>query len=203
MRGTLYRIFNIENNKSYIGKTYDCIYSRLQNHIKDSIKYTSRPLYRAFNKYGLYAFSLEILGEFEEGILEQKEIEYIKLYNSYGKTGYNATLGGDGTRYFNISSKVIINLYKELKSIKDVAYKLSCCEKTIRKILNDNNISIYNGSNIAIRINELDIEFESVTSCANFLAECEVTTNKYSRNKIYDVLNNRRKSYCGFTYSYI
>lgn len=136
-------------------------------------------------------------------MLEEKEIEYIKIYNSYGSTGYNATLGGDGTRYLNISEETILNLYNELNSIKDVAIKLSCCEESVRKVLICNNIIIYNGSNKSIKINELDIEFDSITSCANFLIECDITQNKYSRNKIYDVLNNRRKSYCGFTYSYI
>lgn len=70
MNGTLYRIFNTINGKSYIGKTYNSIYVRLKNHLNCS---DDRPLYRAFRKYGTDYFSMEILGEFPEGELETQE----------------------------------------------------------------------------------------------------------------------------------
>lgn len=106
--GIIYRIFNIESNKSYIGKTSFTIYDRLEQHIKD-YRIKDFPRYRAFRKYGLDKFSLEILGEFAEEELSKKEILFIKEFNSYGNNGYNATLGGEGRRTIKYSDKEIIN----------------------------------------------------------------------------------------------
>lgn len=202
MNGTLYRIFNIKNGKSYIGKTYSSIYTRLRNHIKDSKKFSSRPLYRAFNKWGLDSFSLEILGEFPEGVLEEEEIKAIEQFNSYGSHGYNATMGGDGKKYLNLDDSYILSLYNESKNITEVSSKVGCNIKAIRAILNSYNIDIYDGSSRKVIISNLNLEFDSITECADYLIECGITKNKYARNKIYDVLTGSRKSYLGFTFCY-
>lgn len=57
-------------------------------------------LYKAFRKYGVENFDVSVLYEVEysetiKQILDEKEIAYIQEYNSYGKQGYNQTLGGD------------------------------------------------------------------------------------------------------------
>jgi len=143
MNGTLYRIINMKNDKSYIGKTYQDMHTRLSQHIRDANKFPYRPLYAAMNKYGLDSFSMEIIGEFPEGILEHKEIEYIEIYNSYGQRGYNATKGGDGVRYLDLPEEEIVNLYKS-NTIKYIANFYSVDHSTIRKILLNQGISLRN-----------------------------------------------------------
>ena len=93
--GIVYKITNKVNKKSYIGITTRTVEIRWKEHINDSKVYTNRPLYRAFNKYGLDSFILEVLEEVPDFLLHKKEIMCIKIFNTY-KNGYNATLGGDG-----------------------------------------------------------------------------------------------------------
>ena len=100
MVGRLYKIINNKNEKIYIGKTYKTLEQRFKEHLLESKKHKSkgRKIYKAINEIGGNNFTIELIGEYEEGILEGKEQEYIKLYNTY-RNGYNSTLGGDGKRY--------------------------------------------------------------------------------------------------------
>ena len=56
----IYVITNDKNGKQYVGKTLKTIKERFSEHIKDSKRKRNekRPLYRAFNKYGIGHFLL-------------------------------------------------------------------------------------------------------------------------------------------------
>ena len=71
--GFVYKIINKKNNKMYIGKTNYTIEDRFKEHIKDSKRYLDRPLYRAFNKYGIENFIIEKIGEYPEEQLNEME----------------------------------------------------------------------------------------------------------------------------------
>lgn len=89
----IYKITNIINNKIYIGKTeYSNPTKRWKQHLADYKREycKERPLYKAFNKYGIDNFSFEIIEE--TNVPEEREKHYIELYQSF-KKGYNATLG--------------------------------------------------------------------------------------------------------------
>lgn len=117
--GIIYRIWNIKSGKSYIGKTYRCFYIRIDEHIKqrDRPVHKNRPIYRALNKYGLEAFSAEILGTFCSSILDEQEQYFIKLYKSFGSTGYNATQGGEGTKLLSVDTELLIGTYTKYGNI--------------------------------------------------------------------------------------
>lgn len=92
----IYLITNKVNNKHYVGQSIN-LRHRLSVHYYNYIhrKYDN-PLYRAFNKYGLSEFEVTILEadcSFTRENLDELEIHYISVYNSYGKEGYNQTLG--------------------------------------------------------------------------------------------------------------
>lgn len=200
----IYRIFNLINDKSYIGKTHRDFYIRLGEHIKVSNLNKEKPLYRAFNKYGIDSFSAEILAEcYTEEQANNSEQFYILFYNSYGKTGYNATFGGEGKKQFLYSDTYVINLYNKHKSVIKVANLLSSSSKTIRNILNYNKVNITDGHSKPVRIIEMNKVFDSVTECAEFLIKSKFTTNKHARSKIYDVLSGSRKSYLKLTFKYL
>lgn len=100
----IYYFRNKINNKYYIGQAI-CIRKRFQSHCHQvQIKNNKYPIYKAITKYGEDNFEFGIIGVFkvtlEKDILKKKldilETKYIKEYNSYGNTGYNQTLGGDG-----------------------------------------------------------------------------------------------------------
>lgn len=96
MQGEVYKITNKVNNKVYIGKTYIGYQNRWKGHTIDAYRNDKdTKLYRAIRKYGEESFTIELLGRYESGVLEQKEREYIKEYDSF-HNGYNSTIGGDG-----------------------------------------------------------------------------------------------------------
>ena len=97
--GGIYCFRNKVNGKYYVGQALN-LRTRFQQHLwnLNHNKYNT-PLYKAFAKYGLNNFDYQILEEFEDVSkeqLDQLEREYISKLNSYGNTGYNQTLGGDG-----------------------------------------------------------------------------------------------------------
>lgn len=94
----IYKLTNQINNKSYIGLTTNTLSQRLAQHAYEAKHGTDRPLYRAIRKYGIEAFSAEIIDtatNLDE--LKEKEQYWIEYYNTYGANGqgYNATKGGD------------------------------------------------------------------------------------------------------------
>lgn len=94
----IYKITNLVNGKVYIGQSQD-IYIRWYDHKKSSRKKKKNiALYYAFAKYGIENFSFEIVEECPLEELDEKEILYIKKYNSYinweNANGYNMTVGG-------------------------------------------------------------------------------------------------------------
>ncbi|MFA6711185.1 MAG: GIY-YIG nuclease family protein [Candidatus Caldatribacteriota bacterium] len=133
-------MINLVNGKMYIGKTESNIEKRFQEHIKDSKRERckDRPLYRAINKYGIENFKIELLEESDNS--EEREQYYIKKFNTYGSTGYNATLGGDSKRYLNYED--IIKCYEKYQNITKVAELKGCHVDSVRSVLKNNNIKI-------------------------------------------------------------
>jgi group I intron endonuclease len=94
----IYRIKSKINNKCYIGVCKN-FYIRKRTHLQHLNKnnHHSIKLQRAWNKYGSDNFIFEILeSDIDENVIFKKEIEFIKNYNTF-KTGYNCTIGGEGT----------------------------------------------------------------------------------------------------------
>lgn len=139
--GFIYKITNKTNGKAYIGKTLQTPEKRFKEHIYDSKRdcFKNRPLYRAFNKYGINNFSLETIEECDNNYLSDREIYWIEYYCTY-KNGYNATKGGDGKQY--IDENKVIELYKEYQNINTVSKVLNISYDWTIKILHRNNIDI-------------------------------------------------------------
>lgn len=87
----IYKITNMINGKIYIGSSKN-IRSRWTCHLSDLRKqnHHSVHLQRAFNKYGISNFNIEILQETEEEYLIKIEQEYLDMLKPYDKNiGYN------------------------------------------------------------------------------------------------------------------
>ena len=209
MKGTLYCVQNQLNGKMYIGKTYSSIEQRWNEHIKtahsDADRGKNRPLYRAIRKYGVESFTIESLGVFEQGVLEEAEIRAIKKHKTYSK-GYNATLGGDGKKLYNLPEQQVIEDYLKLGSIGKVSEKYGCSDKPIKAILNFHEVEKeFHHSVKRIRIVELDKDFDMIKDAAIFLID-----NGYTNSKLISVevgiskqLRGFRKTYFGMHFEYI
>lgn len=91
----IYKITNLVNGKVYIGQTRQKLAVRFRQH--GYSKSNTRGLKGAINKYGKHNFKAEVLFETDcQNLLNQKEAEYIKEFNSLVPTGYNLTSGGEG-----------------------------------------------------------------------------------------------------------
>jgi len=211
MNGILYRIFNINSGKSYIGKTYSGYYNRLREHITDKDRHKDRPLYRALNKYGIDNFSAEILGEYAQGILEDKEIEAIQFYNSYSN-GYNATVGGDGKRYILITKEELQLEYSKSLTITSVAKHFNIDEGYCGRLFKNYNIQLISRQELVenrqrdIIVVGMDKEFPSTKQCAEWLKSSgvvpDITKTKSIEQSISKVCRGVRSHYKGYKFEY-
>ena len=118
----IYKITNQINQKVYVGKTTKTIEKRWNEHISDSQRENicNRPLYKAFHKYGIENFKIEMLEECDVNILSEREIYWIEKLGSF-KYGYNATLGGDGKSYADYD--LIYHLYQSGYNVKEIFFE--------------------------------------------------------------------------------
>lgn len=96
----IYKITNIINGKSYIGQSL-YLKKRIRRHLSYKSHKDNLALYKAFDKYGVDKFTIEILETIDtkkcdniKSELDRLEIFYIMKYDSYN-SGYNQTIGGD------------------------------------------------------------------------------------------------------------
>ena len=103
--GYIYKITNKVNNKIYIGKTTLTIEERFEAHKKKALKHPNRYLYDAMNHYGFKNFIIEEIEECADELLNEREIYWIKFYNSTNhEIGYNLTKGGDGGNTWELNN---------------------------------------------------------------------------------------------------
>ena len=199
----IYQIKNIINGKLYIGKTEFYIEKRFNEHCKDAFrrKNEKRPLYVAMRKYGIDNFEITLIEETD--CPEDREIFWIEQKRSY-KTGYNATLGGDGRKYLDYD--LVIATYQELKSTKDTAKRLKICEESVRNILKNNNIPRYSSKEVNRRkyghiVNQYDLNMNYIQSFPSIISAAK-SLNKNGVSHISDACKGRRKTAYGFKWKF-
>ena len=211
----IYCITNLINGKQYVGKTTTSVTKRFKEHCKDCKKRDEekRPLYNAMNKYGIENFVAQELIECEIDELNSYEIMFIEKLNTFGKDGYNATKGGDGSILFDYNQ--IVNLYKEGKSMVEVASIVHCCVETVSKVVHLYNLPINKiiaGScqkpKVVIQLDknteeELQV-FDSVADASHWLVNNNYakTYNGGVRQKICDCCKGKLKTAYKFKWKY-
>lgn len=202
----IYKITNKINNKIYIGKTLETIEIRWKEHIKDSKRECNkkRPLYAAFNKYGIDNFTIEEVEECSAEILNEREIYWIEYFRSF-KNGYNATKGGDGKSYCDYD--LILALHHEGLSLKEISKKLGYGTDTCSKALKTFGITskelIDKGRNkIRKTIIQLDKDTEEIIQIFPSLKEAYDSLEKQQSGHIAEVCKGKRKTAYGFKWKY-
>ena len=92
--GYIYIVINDINHKVYIGQTSTSLKQRWHEHTHTDIK-SGTHFHNALLKYGIDKFHMYLLEECTIDKLNEREIYYISIFNSY-KDGYNMTPGGAG-----------------------------------------------------------------------------------------------------------
>lgn len=204
--GYIYVITNLINSKKYVGKTTTTIDKRWQEHCLDSKKERceKRPLYDAFNKYGIENFQIEEIEYIEDDSkLSEREVYWIQELQTYGHNGYNATKGGDGILLYDHNE--ILELYNLGYSVKEVSKKLNCDSSTILKVLKSHGIK---SRGISHMVEQWDKAgnyiqtFDSVQLAVKWLFDNGITNNQAANNKIIECCKKQRKSAYKYLWKY-
>jgi group I intron endonuclease len=153
----IYKIENLVNGHCYIGQSID-IELRWRRH-KEAVKKVDYPLYLAIRKYGIKNFSFKIVQECSVNELDEREIYWIKYYNSY-YDGYNQTIGGSRHNHnVKISDEdlvIIIDLLRNSNMTQhEIAQIFDVGDDTISEI-NNGKTRVVDGVSYPIRKNKID-----------------------------------------------
>lgn len=197
--GYIYCITNLINCKRYVGKTTQTPEERFKEHCRDSQKErcNKRPLYDAFNKYGVENFKVEELEYIEDdNLLSDKEIYWINELNTYGSNGYNASKGGDGTILYDYNE--IIELLNLGYTTKQVCDKVGCCPDTVQKVAKAHNIKIrHSNSKVILQYDLADNyiqTFQTLTEAMQWLVDHGFAKNIESTSKLTACCKGKSKS---------
>lgn len=124
----IYIITNLLNNKSYIGQTKHTIKNRIDRH-----KVNNTPIGKEILKYGDSNFKVDILYKATtEEEANEKEIEYIKSYNTIIPNGYNTFEGG----IHNKRAVINLNTMVVYESISEASRKTNTHTRGIVQVCN-------------------------------------------------------------------
>lgn len=206
----IYKITNDINDKLYIGKTQLSVKQRFKEHCKDAFSRTKehRPLYAAMRKYGIEHFSIEQIEETQ--FPNEREQYWIAYYNSYGKNGYNATLGGDGKAY--IDHSLVVQKYRELQNMTEVAKILSISIDSVSDILQEENEPVLTSQEVNKRkqgkqVKQFDLNgnyiqsFSSAVEAARSLGKI-TSTSFGASSHITDACKGKQKTAYGYKWSF-
>lgn len=223
--GCIYLITNIVNNKVYVGQTKRPLRVRWAQHLQDADCY-DYALYKAMRKYGKENFIIKIICQCPVEQLNDKEIYYIKLYNSYinspHSNGYNMTKGGQ-----NVLDELKKPIYYiDLENFEAVFYS-SISEAVRATGVTHSAIArhLQKGSELLLKTNYLfmpkklfeeieDIEYYIKTTY-NFYAKLTLDgkfvecihphcsgSKEYNLNKIKECCDGRFVTYKGYQWCY-
>lgn len=118
--GFIYKIFNTESEKCYIGqsrqKTYEARWC--QHKHQATKKNVKTALYDAIRSYGIEKFQYTILlKDVDNDKLNEIEQQYIKDYNSLVPNGYNIKEGGNHTPHSEETKRKIGEKSKGRKAV--------------------------------------------------------------------------------------
>jgi group I intron endonuclease len=111
----IYEFVNNINQKVYVGQTVD-YKKRIRDHKFNYNKGLKNTLfYNALRKYGWENFSINIIEECSDKLLNEKEIYWIEEKKSLYPNGYNMLEGGNQTRHTDISKQKLSEGRKGIK----------------------------------------------------------------------------------------
>lgn len=130
----IYKIECTVNGKVYIGQSNN-IKKRWAEHRRElnNNSHVNKHLQAAYNKYGADSFIWEIIEEFEEDELDNREIYYIEKYDSFNN-GYNSTEGGCGIRGWEHTEEAKRKIGEAMKGENHPMYGKHHSEEAKRKL---------------------------------------------------------------------
>ena len=156
------------------------------------------------NKYGIENFIIEELEIVEdETILSEREIFWIKELGTYGKTGYNATKGGDGQSLYDHTE--ILELYRLGYSTTQIKSKVGCSIEIILRVLKAHGIQSRGTSKI---IDQFDLadnfvqSFDSSSKAKEWILQNNLSSAKRPDKGIVECCSGKKVTAFGYKWRY-
>ena len=191
----IYKITNLKNNKIYIGQSVD-IGKRISNHKYKLKKNIHQNIYlqSSFNKYGIDNFSFEIIEECNRDSLNNREMYWVKHYNSNDRGfGYNVQEPSDDKAY-RVSDDTKIKLSDiQLKYSDDELLKMIVSYfNKYDKIPSQNEFTkeykgVISGDRVKVRFNGFRNAVEK-SGIFSFVSNVEQTNGYYNRELLLKFL---------------
>lgn len=196
MNGFIYKITNRVNNKLYIGQTRFTIEHRFKQHIYDSKREMTVPLYKAMRKYGIENFYIEPIESVEYSKLDEREIFWIAELDTFDK-GYNATRGGQGKTIIFTDSKYdeIKSLYLSGFSSIFIGKRFNLNDKTVMNLLKAMGVKIRTKPHDRFKLNAYETkelidsykEGKTLTQLGKEYKVCNITIKEFLKKNGVDV----------------
>lgn len=189
----IYKTINLINNKIYIGKS---------NGNRKNYKGSGKLIKQAFKKYGRENFKKELIveGNFNNNLLNELEIHYIRLYNSTNlKIGYNLENGGAG---FNKSSQITLKIKR-----KEINKKISESKKGIK--FSKSHIENIKKAKLGVQYKSRWVKIKQLNKFTNEIIkiwENSISIEKelgISTSNIIACCKGRKNSTNGFKWTYV
>ena len=153
----IYKITNQVNGKVYIGQSVH-IKQRWNQHrsaaFNPNDKEYNKYFYYSIRKYGLKNFTFEVIEECKQEELNEKEIYWIKYYDSTNKEkGYNVLSGGNQGGFIYDYNEIFEG-WKKGYTCKELQKIFNCGDQVITAALRANNIFEYDAKSRASNKNK-------------------------------------------------
>jgi hypothetical protein len=119
-QGKIYCAHCIFTGKKYIGQTVkNNLKYRITEHFADCMNYNHK-FANALEKYGKDGFIWGVIGEYDISLLNEMEIYWINVYDTFNN-GYNTTTGGNQGREYCIKEYLVEEPSAQRKIIKNLS----------------------------------------------------------------------------------
>jgi hypothetical protein len=148
----------------------------------------------------------------ETDFAEEREVYWIERLQSF-KTGYNATIGGDGKKYLDYD--LIYSTYQEVQNAAEVARRLNISTDSVYTVVHQRGIILsaqevsknYYGKVVKMfsKQNEYLQSFASLKEAARYLIDNHLTKDGAINgisSHIRECANGKRKTAYGFIWSW-
>ena len=114
--GDIYCGLNMSTGKCYVGYTTKSLKIRLDQHMTEVRRGSTKSLHQSIRDYGIDNFIFWVIDKNVPGDqLKEKERYYVSLYNTEDPHGYNMTKGGDISPSTN--PKVVAKISQSVKEL--------------------------------------------------------------------------------------
>lgn len=187
MKGYIYKVMNLVNEKLYIGQTTGSVRNRWQHH--KSPRSACTIFKNAIKKYGSSAFEVTVIKEITADskkelydLLNDLESKYIKENNSLSPNGYNYMSGGKNSP----GKRTEVSPFKGKKHTEESKEKIAAANRGLKRPhMIQHMDKIHEACKKPIKCNETGQIWNSVLECAEFF--------KVKPKQISRVLKGERK----------